>query len=81
MTGEREDDGTGVFARLILALLLAVFAAPAAASTPACHDAPVAEAGLHALPAEHHGTPSPDDRALPAHLCIGCGHLRLSRQP
>ena len=62
---------TTMLVRLILALLLAAFATPAAASMPACHDAPVGTA-THSMSGEHHEAPRQDDRATPTHLCIGC---------
>lgn len=58
-----------MFARLILALLLAAFAFPAFANAP-CHDAPAA-----AMPAMHHGSHAPpvrNDHATLPHMCIGC---------
>lgn len=51
--------------RLLLALLLATFAVPAAAAVPACHDVPAATAVMH------HGAPAVPEKAT-AHLCIGC---------
>lgn len=51
--------------RLLLALILAAFALPAAAMP--CHDAPMA--GMAAM--AHHPD-SPRDKALPVHACIGC---------
>ncbi|SFP93922.1 hypothetical protein [Sphingomonas rubra] len=48
--------------RLLLALLLASFAVPAAAAVPACHDG--AMAGM----ADH---PAPEQQA-PDHVCVGC---------
>lgn len=61
-----------MFARLILALLLAAFALPALANGP-CHDAP-ARAMIAAMPAHHgpHHLPTPDERATVPHVCIGC---------
>lgn len=58
-----------MLARLILALLLAAFAIPAAASVPACHDAPMAMTAGHAMPAMPAGA---DHKAIAAHVCIGC---------
>ena len=51
--------------RLLLALLLAVFAVPTAAPA-ACHDAPSTG---HAMP-----MPAEDERpdAMPVHACVGC---------
>ena len=57
-----------MFARLILALLLAAFALPALANGP-CHDAPQSAMAGHD-PA--HGMPAPDERATMPHVCIGC---------
>lgn len=51
--------------RLLLALLLASFAVPAAAAGPACHEAPMA--GM-----AHHGAP---EKQAPAHVCVGCAPL------
>ena len=59
-----------VFARLILALLMAAFALPALANGP-CHDAPaprMAAAMHHGVP----GKPVQDDRPTAPHVCIGC---------
>jgi hypothetical protein len=56
---------TGVLMRLLMALLLAAFAMPVAGSA-ACHDAP---APTHAMPMADH---TPEHRALPAPVCIGC---------
>jgi hypothetical protein len=56
-----------MFARLILALLLAAFALPALADGP-CHVAPTRMAMHHA----GHGLPAGDDRATVPHVCIGC---------
>ena len=53
-----------MLARLILALLLAAFALPGAAS--ACHDAPVAMAAMH------HGPVHAPDKAVSVHACLGC---------
>lgn len=53
--------------RLILALMLAIFAVPTAAPA-ACHDAAPAAASNHAMPMSGDGHP----RAIPAHGCIGC---------
>lgn len=56
-----------VLARLLLALLIAAFVAPAVAAAP-CHDAPAAAASHRQPPA-----PTPDaDKAAVAHVCIGC---------
>ena len=63
-----------MFARLILALLLAAFALPALANGP-CHDAPSAAKAATMAAAMHHGTPgkpAQDDRATAPHVCIGC---------
>lgn len=52
----------------LLLVLIAIFAAPSVA-VPACHDMPVAMAGM-----AHHG-PAPaeaPDRAVPGDMCIGC---------
>ena len=57
-----------MFARPILALLLAAFALPALANGP-CHDAPQPAMAGH-RPA--HGMPAPDERATVPHVCIGC---------
>lgn len=57
-----------MLARLILVLLLAAFAVPAAAAS-GCHDA-----GMSA-PAAHHGDTGnhrAPDTAITAHVCIGC---------
>jgi len=48
--------------RLLLALLLASFAVPAAMAGPVCHEAPMA--GM-----AHHGAP---EKQAPAHVCVGC---------
>ncbi len=61
-----------MFARLILALLLAVFAFPAVAPA-ACHDVPTS--GAHAMAMDHraaHPVPVRDQDAVPPHGCIGC---------
>jgi len=55
-----------MLARLILALMLAAFALPAA--TMPCHDAPMAMSGVAMA---HHGDVAPA-RAIAAHACIGC---------
>jgi hypothetical protein len=69
-----------MFARLILALLLAAFAFPASAPA-ACHDVPTTAAtttAAHAMPmalAMQHPTPidpAPEHKATPPHGCIGC---------
>lgn len=52
--------------RLLLLLLLASFAAPAAAVGRGCHDAPAATVMAH------HDAPAAPDEEMPAHLCIGC---------
>ena len=52
-----------MFARLILALLLAAFALPASAPA-ACHDVPA----THMMPMDH----APEQKATPPHGCIGC---------
>jgi hypothetical protein len=58
-----------MFARLILALLLAAFAFPASAPA-ACHDARAAASHTMAAPmAMDH---APDQKATPPHGCIGC---------
>ncbi len=48
--------------RLLLALLLASFALPAAAAGPVCHEAPVTGMTHHEAPEKH----------APAHVCVGC---------
>ena len=53
--------------RVILALMLAIFAVPTAAPA-ACHDAAPAVTSHHAMPMPGDGHP----RAIPAHGCIGC---------
>ena len=60
-----------MLARLILALLLAAFAVPAMASSP-CHDATASMvmAPGHTMPMRN--VPKQDDRAIVAHVCIGC---------
>ncbi|MEG3177967.1 hypothetical protein U1872_17125 [Sphingomonas sp. RB3P16] len=58
-----------MFARLILALLLAAFAFPAFASAP-CHDAPPPKAT--AMHHAGHAAPVRDDHATVPHMCIGC---------
>jgi len=68
-----------MFARMILALLLAAFAFPAMANGP-CHDSPammpaIVMAGM-AAPMAHHGNTQHDrsdqPRGMAAHVCIGC---------
>jgi hypothetical protein len=54
-----------MLARLILAVLLAALALPATAAMPCHDDTPVMGEMVHHAPA------SPD-RAIPAHICIGC---------
>lgn len=54
-----------MLARLLVALLLAAFAVPVAA-TPACHDGAPMAAMHHAAPA------TPDEHGQPVHACIGC---------
>jgi hypothetical protein len=54
-----------VLARLILTVLLAALALPATAAMPCHDDAPMVGESMHHAPA------SPD-RAIPAHICIGC---------
>jgi len=58
-----------VFARLILALLLAAFALPAFASAP-CHDAPAPT--MAAMHHSGHTAPMREDHATVPHMCIGC---------
>jgi hypothetical protein len=57
-----------MFARLILALLLAAFAIPAMAHGQSCHEMPMAAPmaqGMHHIPRQ-------DDPATVPHICIGC---------
>ncbi|MES2020790.1 MAG: hypothetical protein V4460_05770 [Pseudomonadota bacterium] len=57
-----------MFARLILALLLAAFAIPAMAHGQSCHEMPMAAPmaqGTHHMPRQ-------DDHATVPHICIGC---------
>ncbi len=63
-----------MIARLILALLLAAFAVPAAAPA-ACHDAstPTRHAMMTmAVDTPHPSDTMPDRKAVPLHGCIGC---------
>ncbi|WP_353203933.1 hypothetical protein [Sphingomonas sp.] len=59
-----------MFARLILALLLAAFALPALANGP-CHDAPQPKV-MAAMSHGSHHAPRPDDHAALPHVCLGC---------
>lgn len=59
-----------MFARLILALLLAAFALPAVANGP-CRDAPQPKMMAGMAHGSHHA-PRPDDHATVPHVCIGC---------
>lgn len=52
--------------RLLLTLLLALFAAPAMATD--CHGA---KAAHHEMPSGH-DAPAPSDEALAPHACVGC---------
>ena len=57
-----------MFARLILALLLAAFAIPAIAHGQSCHEMPIAAPmahGAHHMPRQH-------DQATVPHICSGC---------
>lgn len=58
-----------MLARLILALLLAAFAVPAAAPA-ACHDTAKVAHASHAMPMP--ATGHSDQKATPPHGCIGC---------
>lgn len=76
LPGERRArKAARVFARMILALLLAAFAFPALANGP-CHDPPVVRHAMamphagHQTP--HHGGPASDERGVVPHMCIGC---------
>ncbi|MGY2735327.1 hypothetical protein [Sphingomonas sp. UYP23] len=60
-----------MFARLILALLLAAFAFPAFASAP-CHDAPTPAPMMAAMHHDGHAAPVREDHATVPHMCIGC---------
>jgi hypothetical protein len=63
-----------MFARMILALLLAAFAVPAVANGP-CQDAPQPQMAATMAGAMSHGshhTPRRDDHATVPHVCIGC---------
>lgn len=57
-------------ARLILALLLAVFAMPAMAAGP-CHEAPKPQM-MAGMAHGSHRAPRRDDHATVPHVCIGC---------
>lgn len=57
-----------MLARLILVLLLAAFAVPAAAAS-SCHEATVSAPMAHHGGAGDHRAP---DVAIAAHVCIGC---------
>ena len=54
-----------MLARLILAVLLTALALPATAAMPCHDDAPMIGEMMHHAPAV-------PDRAVPAHICIGC---------
>lgn len=58
-----------MLARLILALLLAAFATPAAVAAPACHGETPAVTTHHA---DHRPAPAPQENEATAHMCIGC---------
>ncbi|MGA1800438.1 hypothetical protein VH567_16845 [Sphingomonas sp. 4RDLI-65] len=62
-----------MIARLILALLLAAFAVPAAAPA-ACHDAstPAPHTMMMAADTADASDTMPDRKAVPLHGCIGC---------
>jgi hypothetical protein len=57
-----------MFARLILALLLAAFAVPAVAHGQSCHETTAAAPMAHGA----HHMPRQDDHATVPHICIGC---------
>jgi len=80
LPGERRArNDARVFARMILALLLAAFAFPAMASGP-CHASPAMMPGMmmaamaapmaHRQNAQHDRSDQP--RSMAAHVCIGC---------
>ena len=80
LPGERRGrNDARVFARMILALLLAAFAFPAMANGP-CHDSPAMMPGMMmsamAAPMAHHQNAQHDrsdqPRSMAAHVCIGC---------
>jgi hypothetical protein len=80
LPGERRArNSASVFARMILALLLAAFAVPAMASGP-CHDSPammpgMMMAGMAAPMAQHRDAQhdrSDQPRGMAPHVCIGC---------
>jgi hypothetical protein len=72
--GHGARNGARVFARMILALLLAAFAFPAMANGP-CHDSPAMMAAM-AGPMMHHQNAQHDrsdqPRGMAPHVCIGC---------
>ena len=79
-----------MFARLILALLLAAFALPVMASVP-CHDGSTGMVGISAT-TMHHDAPPPardyDQKAIAPHACMGCippstlaQHIVAAQQP
>jgi len=53
--------------RLLLALLVASFALPAAAAAPVCHE----ETRMVGM---HHDAPAPVEKTA-AHVCVGCAPL------
>ncbi len=60
-----------VFARMILAVLLAAFAFPAMANGP-CHDSPAMMATMTHHDDAPHKMPASDERGMAPHVCIGC---------